>query len=64
MDVVLLQIPIHWTQTMKQLQIVFLGVERVGKTSAIQRFLYGSFEDVTESTLGHCYNETIFLPSE
>lgn len=49
---------------MKQLQIVFLGVERVGKTSAIQRFLYGSFEDVTESTLGHCYNETIFLPSE
>nr|XP_022335840.1 GTP-binding protein Di-Ras2-like [Crassostrea virginica] len=48
---------------MKQLQIVFLGAERVGKTSTIRRFLYGSFEEETDATLGQCYNETIYLPN-
>ncbi|XP_061196365.1 GTP-binding protein Di-Ras1-like [Saccostrea echinata] len=48
---------------MRQLRIVFLGAERVGKTSIIKQFLYGSFQEVTESTLGNSYNETICLPN-
>ncbi|XP_052712279.1 GTP-binding protein Di-Ras2-like [Crassostrea angulata] len=48
---------------MKQIQIVFLGAEKVGKTSTINQFLYGSFQDKTDATLGHCYSETVFLPN-
>ncbi|XP_062604649.1 GTP-binding protein Di-Ras2-like [Saccostrea cucullata] len=48
---------------MKQLRIVFLGSEKVGKTSTIKQFLYGSFQEVTEATLGECYNETVCLPN-
>ena len=49
---------------MKQIQIVFLGAERVGKTSTIRRFLYGSFEEEPDATLGQSYNETVRLPSK
>jgi GTPase SAR1 family protein len=49
---------------MKPLQIVFLGAERVGKTSTIKQFLYETFENETEVTLGESYNETIRLPSK
>ncbi|XP_061180151.1 ras-related protein Rap1-like [Saccostrea echinata] len=48
---------------MKQLRIVFLGAEQVGKTSTIKQFLYGSFQEMTEATLGECYNETVCLPN-
>lgn len=49
---------------MKQIQIVFLGAEKVGKTSTINQFFDGSFQDKTDATLGHCYSETVFLPSK
>ncbi|XP_062614914.1 ras-related protein Rap1-like [Saccostrea cucullata] len=48
---------------MRQLRIVFLGAERVGKTSIIKQFLYGSFQEATEPTLENCYNETVCLPN-
>lgn len=50
--------------TMKPLQIVFLGTNGVGKTSTIRRFLYGTFQEKTEKTLAQSYNETVFLPSK